>query len=60
MLSYTECPLKQGLKVTLGGSILIIGMKGRDDGPKECPTHLTKPEIGGNTSIDSTSSLTLV
>lgn len=38
----------------------MIGMKGREDGPKECPTHLTNPEMGGNTSIASTSSLTLV
>jgi len=36
----------------------MMGMKGRVEGPKECPTHLTIPEMGGKTSMDSTSSLT--
>lgn len=35
-------------------------MKGRDEGPKEWPTHLMAPDMGGKTSIDSTSSFTLV
>jgi len=34
--------------MTLGGWIFRIGMKGSEEGPKECPTHLIMPEIGGN------------
>ena len=60
MLSYTEWPFRQGLNVTLGGFILRMGMKGSDEGPNECPTHRTAPDMGGSTSIDSMSSLTLL
>lgn len=51
--------MRQGLKMTFGGMILMMGMNGSEAGPKECPTHLTTPEMGGSTSIFSTSSLTL-
>jgi hypothetical protein len=35
ILSYTELPLRQGLKITFGGMIFKIGMKGKEEGPKE-------------------------
>lgn len=37
----------------------MIGMNGNELGVKEWPTHLTVAEIGGNTSVLYTFSLTL-
>lgn len=34
-LSQTEWPLRHGLNETLAGIILMIGMKGREEAPKE-------------------------
>jgi len=36
----------------------MIGRKGSEDCPKECPAHLTIPERGGSTSVASMSYLT--
>jgi hypothetical protein len=35
------------------------GINGSVECPKECPTHLITPEIGGNIYTDYMSSLTL-
>lgn len=37
----------------------MMGKNGSEEWLKECPTHLTTPDNGGSTSVDSMSSLTL-
>lgn len=43
----------------LEGDSLMMGRKGMEEGPKECPTQRMIPLSGGMTYVDSMSSLTL-
>ena len=37
------------IMILFEGKIFIIGMKGKELGVKECPTHLTVADMGGKT-----------
>lgn len=49
-LSYTEVFSKAGFMMILfDGKIFIMGIKGKELGVNEWPTHLTVADMGGNT-----------
>jgi len=39
------------ITILFDGKIFIIGIKGREFGVNECPTHFNTHEIGGKTSV---------